>query len=73
MNKYILEAVVEGKNIKVDRLFSSRDEAIKFMFHYYDKHLLYSLSVNEEYFIDGNKHDIEYVCDYYNRFRIARA
>ena len=73
MNKYILEAVVEGKNIKVDRLFSSRDDAIKFMFHYYDKHLLYSLSVNEEYFIDGNKHDIEYVCDYYNRFRIARA
>ena len=73
MNKYILEAVVDGKNIKVDRLFGSRDEAIKYMFHYYDKHLLYSLSVNEEYFIDGNKHDVEYVCDYYNRFRIARA
>ena len=73
MNKYILEAVVNGKNIKVDRLFNSRNEAINYMFHYYDKHLLYSLSVNEEYFIDGNKHDVAYVCDYYNRFRIARA
>ena len=73
MNKYILEAVVNGKNIKVDRLFNSRSEAINYMFHYYDKHLLYSLSVNEEYFIDGNKHDIAYVYDYYNRFRIARA
>ncbi len=73
MNKYILEAVVNGKNIKVDRLFNSRNEAINYMFHYYDTHLLYSLSVNEEYFIDGNKHDVAYVCDYYNRFRIARA
>ena len=73
MNKYKLEAVVNGEFMKVDHLFNTRDEAIDWIFHYYDKHLMFSLNVNEEYFIDGNKHDIAYVYDYYNRFRIARA
>ncbi len=73
MNKYTLEAVVDGDTIHFNRTFKSRDEAIDYIFHYYDKHFLVNLEVNEEYFIDDNKHNIEYVCDYYNRFRIARA
>ena len=73
MNKYTLEAVVEGQNIRFNRLFKSRDEAIDYIFRYYDNHLLVNLEINEEYFINGNKHDIAYVSDYYNRFRIARA
>lgn len=73
MNGYTLEAVVEGEFIKFDRVFKTRDEAIDYIFRYYDNHLLVNLEVNEEYFVDGNKHDVEYVYDYYNRFRIARA
>ena len=73
MNKYILEAIVNGEYIKVDRTFNSRDEAINYIFRYYDDHFMVNLEVNDEYFIDGNKHDIAYVYDYYNRFRIARA
>ena len=73
MNKYILEAIVNGEYIKVDRIFNSRDEAIDYIFRYYDDHFMVNLEVNDEYFIDGNKHDIAYVYDYYNRFRIARA
>ena len=73
MNKYTLEAVVDGDYIKFRRVFKTRDEAIDYIFHYYDEHLLVNLKVNEEYFIAGNKHDIAYVYDYYNRFRIARA
>ena len=73
MNRYTLEAIVDGELIKFHRVFKSRDEAINYIFHYYDKHFLISLRVNEEYSIAGNKHDIAYVCDYYNRFRIARA
>ena len=73
MNKYILEAIVNGEYIKVDRTFNSRDEAIDYIFRYYDDHYMVNLKVNEEYFIAGNKHDIAYVYDYYNRFRIARA
>ena len=73
MNKYTLEAVVDGEYIKFNKLFNSRDEAINYIFHYYDQHLLVNLEVNEEYYVDGNKHDINYVYDYYNSFRIARA
>ena len=73
MNNYTLEAVVAGKFIKFHQLFKSRDEAIDYMFRYYDHHLMTSFEVNEEYAVNGNKHDIEYVYDYYNRFRIARA
>ncbi len=73
MNKYTLEAIVDGEYIKFNRLFASRDAAIDYIFRYYDNHYLVNLAVNEEYCIDGNKHDITYVYDYYNRFRIARA
>lgn len=73
MNNYTLEAVVDGKFIRFNRTFHSRDEAINYIFRYYDNHFMENLRVNEEYYIAENKHDIAYVCDYYNRFRIARA
>ena len=74
MKKYTLEAVVEGKFIKFHRTFNSRDDAINYIFAYYSRHCLVDLKVNEEYFVDeNNKHDIAYVYDYHNRFRIARA
>ena len=73
MNKYTLEAVVEGKFIKFKRAFHSRNEAVDYIFDYYDRHHLVELRVNEEYYIDENKHDVAYVYDYDNRFRIARA
>ena len=73
MNRYTLEAIVDGKYIKFNRTFKSRNEAIDYIFRYYDNHFLVNLSVKEEYAINGDKHDIAYVYDYYNRFRIARA
>ena len=73
MNRYTLEAVVDGEYIKFDRIFKSRDEAIDYIFRYYEDHNMVNVEVNDEYCVDGNKHDIAYVYDYYNRFRIARA
>ncbi|MBO7614752.1 MAG: hypothetical protein J6T15_03555 [Bacilli bacterium] len=73
MKKYILEAIVNGEYVRIKKVFSSRTEAINYVFRYYDNHNLVNLRVNEEYCINGNKHDIAYVYDYYNRFRIARA
>ena len=73
MNKYTLEAIVEGELIRFNREFKSRSEAMNYIFHYYDKHHLVELKINDEYFIGENKHDIAYVYDYENRFRIARA
>ena len=74
MKYYILHAVVNGKEAILKRaLFSSRQQAIDYMFDYYDRHYMYSLQVTDEYQIDGNKHNIEYVCDNYNRFIITRV
>ena len=73
MKKYILEAMVNGEYVKIKKTFSSRVDAINYVFRYYDSLNLVNLRVNEEYCINGNKHDIAYVYDYYNRFRIARA
>ena len=72
MKKYVLEAIVDGQCIKFSKGFSSRNSAINYVFDYFEKCYKYSLCVNEEYPIHGNKHNIEYVCDYNNRFRIAR-
>ena len=73
MNKYTLEAIVDGKLIKFNQTFSSRTEALDYIFDYYYRHHLVDLKINEEYFVNENKHDIAYVYDYENRFRIARA
>ena len=73
MRYYTLEAVVHGNNAKLDRqVFASRKEAIDYMFSYFEKHYIYGLEVETEHTVDNNKHSIEYVCNYYNRFTITR-
>ena len=71
--KYSLEAIVEGQFIKFNREFDSRSKAIDYIFDYYYEHHLLDLKVNEEYFVNENKHDIAYIYDYDNRFRISRV
>ena len=73
MNEYTLEAVIKGKEVKFNKAFVSRKDAIDFAFNYYSKQLIYGLEVNDEYQIAGNKHNIEYVCNDSNRFRISRV
>lgn len=74
MKYYTLEAVVDGHTAKLKRnVFLSRGDAIDYMFKYYDDKQLYSLEVRDEYPVDGNKHNIEYVCNYHNRFTINRV
>ena len=72
MKKYKLEAVVDGKKINFNREFSSRNSALNYMYQYYGHHYLPEPQINEEYEVNDNKHDIEYVSDYDNRFRITR-
>ena len=71
--KYSLEAVVEGRLIRFNRKFKTRNSAIDYIFDYYIRHHLLDLKVNEEYFVNENKHDIAYIYDYDNRFRISRC
>lgn len=73
MKKYTLEAVVEGRLIAFHKQFKTRDSAMNYIFDYYYRHLV-NFKVNDEYFVDeNNRHDIAYVYNYDNRFRIIRA
>ena len=73
MKYYTLEAIVQGRPVKLKRsMFTSRDEAINYMFDYYEEHYLYNMQVREEYPIEDNKHRIEYLCNFHNRFIITR-
>ena len=72
MKRYTLEAVIDGETIRFEKTFASRNMAISYMFAYYEHIYKYNLSVNDEYEIADNKHNIEYVCNYHNRFRINR-
>lgn len=73
MKKYILVAVVDGKNVSFDKKFKSRDDAIDYMFKYYTDHFMYNIQVEEEFAKGDDQHNVEYVCNNYNRFRIARV
>ena len=74
MKYYTLTAIVGGRNVKLRRnIFATRSDAINYMFDYYEKNNLFSLEVRDEYPVDGDKHKIEYVCNYQNRFIVARS
>lgn len=72
MRQYKLSAVVEGENVEFNKSFTSRSQALDYIFSYYNKHQLMNLYIDEDYYVNENKHDIEYVCDYDNRFRVTR-
>ena len=72
MKKYKLEAVVDGEKINFKREFNSRNSALNYMYQYCDDHYLPEPVINEEYELNNDKHDVEYVSDYDNRFRITR-
>lgn len=68
---YSLTAIVNGETIKVNKLFHSRNAAIKYMFNYYENNCIYNMQLEDEF--EKEKHNIEYVCNDYNRFRVARV
>lgn len=71
---YVLETINNGATVQINKKFTSRDKAISYAFAYFEKHLFnISLQVEDEYKINNDKHNIEYVLDYYNRFRINRV
>jgi len=73
MKFYTLDAVVKGKNVNIEKVFTSRNDAIDYMFKYYNKHFIYGLEVKEEVSIDDNRHNVEYICDHSDRFTINRV
>lgn len=73
MKNYTLEAIIKGKTIKFDKKFNSRNSALNFIFDYLDKHYLYNTEIIDEFLINDQKHNVEYVCNDSNRIRICRS
>lgn len=73
MKKYYdLKAVINGEFHQFGKHFSTRERAIEYIFKYLKEIYFVDMQLEDEYQLE-NKHDIEYVFDYYNRFRITRV
>ena len=72
-NYYTLETINNGNTVRFNKKFTSRNQAISYAFAYFERrNFNNALQVEDEFRIDGNKHNIEYVLDYYTRFRVNR-
>lgn len=74
MKYYTLETILNGKTERISKRFASRTEAINYAFDYFEKKTYNTeFQVEDEYVINNNKHNIEYVLNYYDRFRVNRV
>ena len=73
MKYYTLETINNGRTVKIHKKFTTRDQAIDYAFAYFESRYNDGLQVEDVYNIADNKHNVEYVLDYYNRFRINRV
>ena len=74
MKYYTLTAIVDGRTPRLKRrIFATRSEAIDYMFRYFENNYLFGLEVTDEHPVNGNKHSIEYVCNFHNRFTVTRS
>ena len=69
MKKYYdLHAVINGESHQFSKRFSTRDAAMDYVFKFFKNIYYRDLQIEDEYQVENNKHDIEYVFDHYNRF-----
>ena len=74
MKYYTLETINNGEAVTINKKFNTRNQAINYAFVYFERHLYNAeLQVEDEYEINGDKHNVEYVLNYNNRFRINRV
>ena len=67
----IKDAYIRNEHVDIKKVFASRDEAINYMFDYYNNHYIYNVELLEEY-PQTNKHDIHYVINQYSSFNVTR-
>ena len=74
MKYYTLETINNGHSVKINKKFNSRTEAINYAFAYFEKRFYNGdLQVEDVYDIADDKHNVEYVLNYSNRFRVNRV
>ena len=73
MKYYTLETISNGKTELINKKFASRDQAINYAFSFFEhKRFNEDLQLQDEFRIDNDKHNVEYVLDYHDRFRVNR-
>lgn len=73
MKYYTLETIHNGSAELINKKFTSRTQAIDYAFYLFEKaYCNDSLQLEEEFNISDNKHNVEYVLNYHNRFRVNR-
>lgn len=71
MKKYKLNCVIQNKFISINKEFSSRSSAEEYALYVFNREYR---DVEVDRIIERNdKHNLEYVCDNYNRFFISRV
>lgn len=74
MKYYTLETINNGRSVKINKKFNSRNAAINYAFAYFERSFYNGdLQVEDIYDIAGDKHNVEYVLNYFNRFRVNRV
>ena len=68
----IKDAYIRNEHVDIKKLFASRNEAINYMFDYYNNHYVFNVELEDEY-PQENKHDIHYVLDQYSSFNVTRV
>ena len=72
MKYYTLQAIINGESKVFSHQFATRQSAMDFMFDYLERAYIFDKQIEEEYAIQGDKHNVEYVCDYNTRFIVNR-
>ena len=67
----IKDAYIKNQHVDIEKTFTSRVEAINYMFDYYNDHFIYNVELEDEY-VQGNKHNIHYVISQDNSFNVVR-
>lgn len=74
MKYYTLETINNGRSVRINKKFNSRSAAIDYAFAYFEKRFYNGdLQVEDIYNIADDKHNVEYVVNYFTRFRVNRV
>ena len=73
MKYYTLETITNGKAELINKKFTSRNQAINYAFEHFEKAFYNdSLQIEDEFKINNDNHNVEYVLNYHDRFRVNR-
>lgn len=72
MKLYTLRGNLAGQPVIIKKMFKSREEAVDYMFEYSKKQYVFDLQIEEIENVDGDKHNIDYICNHDNRFNVKR-